>query len=207
MIGYKPTALGGTHTPNSYFQITSGGDLYSPNFNVVGGNVSLTGDIYNGAISITKEGDISTTSGQFSVTGGDAYFGGTLAANIVETENIVGAAITTTISASTTANTITTSSITIPDDYRGVLVTAFFSAFLTTVLNTDGKTTTSYSSRGPSLGEIFRSGSSTALASGYGSTAYSFVPEEIDGGSYTFTATRPSGSYGVMTIVVQLAKK
>lgn len=76
----------GNANSGRYFQVLNG-DVYAPQFSIVGGVAT-----FGGALSAAS----GTFSGNLSAAGGS--FSGTLTAQVVETANIVGAAVTSTYS-------------------------------------------------------------------------------------------------------------
>jgi hypothetical protein len=91
----KDGALFGNATPGQggrYFQILNG-DVYAPQFSIVGGVANFAGAL--NAASGSFAGALSAATGTFS---------GTLTAQVVQTANIVGAAVTNAFSATGAAD-------------------------------------------------------------------------------------------------------
>lgn len=153
------------------------------------GNATFAGWIY--AAGGTFGGALAAASGTFAgaLTAATGTFAGSLTAQVVNTENIVGAAVSTVYSAQASGKTVSVT-VSIPPQARSLVVIGFFGKNeVFTYYGAGTKNQTSSVNRGPASGTI---NSPLGSSSADGSTAV--VVANPPAGNFTFTATRAKSS-------------
>lgn len=172
--------LMGNFNTGRYFQVDSLGNMYAPQFNVVNGNATFSGAL-------------SAASGSFS---------GTLTAQVVNTANIVGAAVTASYVATSSSSAVSATAV-VPSGAAAVFITVGLGNYS----YDDGKGGTF---TGPNSGTLSVSGS--AVASGTAVIVYGI--SNPTPGSLTVSVTRgPYYAPGGFTLsqpvvlMIQVAKR
>ena len=169
------------------------------------GNAVFTGSVY--AAAGVFGGSLSAASGTFagSLSAASGTFSGTLTAQSVNTNNIVGAAITSVFS-STTSTLRTTLVMSVPSGARSLVVMAFYGGGELITGVGSGKDAYSLHYYGPIYGTL--SGDNVASDSSFGVSCIAITDPVA--GIYNFAADRSQASVrniGLMRLVILLTKR
>jgi hypothetical protein len=166
----------GNYNTGKFFQVEAAGNVYAPGFSIVDGNAIFYGNL-------------SGASGTFS---------GSLTAQVINTTNIVGAAVTSGFSSSTSGLT-TSVTVSVPAGASSVIVIAYLGAPYTVNV---GSGEDAYSFVATPAGTLNLDGSPQTTQSG--TLVFSYGPPGA--GTYTLSITRDRAS-GVMNMSVLVNKR